>query len=129
MLLERYSKILAFGLVGLTASAVYVLVFSALGDVYQLNSLISTVIAYSIALPVSYFGHRYISFRSKNAMFFEITRFLVSQFVGLSICLLITLILNVAFNFGHSISGVVSALAVPCISYVLFKLWVYRENH
>ncbi|WP_084486993.1 GtrA family protein [Brucella rhizosphaerae] len=111
----------SFGLIGLLATALHSLVFSAL--VWRgCDPLTSNFIAFCCAVPVSFNGNRYLTFKNRGNF---------AKFVVMACCGLILNHINVwiitdivELNWKYSLPGML--VVVPIFSFFISKLWVYK---
>lgn len=59
-------EIIRFGVVGTCAAFVHMLVLFLVVHFDRINPLLANVVAFLVAFNVSYFGHRFITFRKKT---------------------------------------------------------------
>lgn len=103
-----------------------ILVFSV--DVLKLPSFFGSVIAFIIAIPVSYFGNRWVTYRSNNVLAPEAFRFLIVQAINLVLTSAVVHFMMEQFALPTYTGVIVAFIAAPIISFVLFELWVYRQR-
>lgn len=126
-LLEKNRKLLGFitfgGLAGLTYAVIMVISVDFLG----VSTFIGSVIAFALAIPVSYFGNRWVTYRSKNMLAPEAIRFIIVQGINLVLTSGIVHFMVNWFVLPTYIGVIVAFVAAPAISFILFELWVYRQ--
>jgi len=128
-LLQRHRKILAFLLVGGLAAAVYAAALILLVDGLGLPLFAGSALAFAIAIPVSYFGHRLVTYRSRNVVAPEAARFIVVQVANLVITSAIVHFAGTRFGLSTQAGVLVAFVAAPIVSFVMFEVWVYRQRH
>jgi len=116
------AQILRFGLVGALATLVHVAVASALlAFAGQWQVWLVNFVAFSVAFWVSFFGHRYFTFRAPGSP----ARFLGAALTGLAVnngCLALAL-----WATGQKmISITLAAIAAPAVVFMISRLWVFR---
>ncbi|SEC60910.1 Putative flippase GtrA (transmembrane translocase of bactoprenol-linked glucose) [Rhizobiales bacterium GAS191] len=121
-------KYFTFAFFGGLSGVVYALVLMACVDHLKMQPLLGSIIAFSIAIPVSYFGHRLLTYRSRNVMPAEAARFVVAQIVNLVITSVVVHVTMKAFHLPTYGGGVVGIATAPLVSFVLFEQWVYRQR-
>lgn len=126
-LLARHRKVLGFVVSGTMAGGVYALVLVLVSNHLHIPVFFASLLAFCAAIPVSYFGNRWISYRSRNVIGAEMSRFIVVQVFNL---LITSAMVHFAIQFFalSTYAGIVIAfIAAPIVSFVLFELWVYRQ--
>jgi len=128
-LLRRYRKILGFMTFGALAGATYAGVFVLGVERVKLPTFGASVLAFAVAIPVSYFGNRWVTYRSRNVLGSEALRFIVVQVANLFITSAIVHFVGKRLGLSAGADVVVAFVAAPIVSFVLFELWVYRQRH
>ncbi len=127
-LMEKYRKILGFITFGGLAGMVYAVILVASVDAFGLPIFLGSVIAFALAIPVSYFGNRWVTYRSNNMLASEVYRFLVVQTLNLVLTSVVVHFMIEWFGLPTYTGVIVAFIAAPVISFVLFELWVYRQR-
>jgi putative flippase GtrA len=127
-LIRSNARVLRFGIVGVAATAVHVgtvvvLVESGL----QPNPLLANLIAFSLAVFVSYFGHNLWTFRARERNLPQFLRFLVTTVVALGLNQLILYIVVRLLHWDYRIGLLLVTVLVPLFVYTLARLWVFRS--
>ena len=127
-LLKKYRKPLGFITFGGLAGLVYavILIFSV--DIIGVPTFIASVIAFTLAIPVSYFGNRWVTYRSSNVLASEAIRFIVVQAINLLLTSAVVYFMMNWLALPTYIGVIVAFLAAPIISFILFELRVYRQR-
>jgi len=114
---------LRFALVGLSATFTHVgfawliLFWQPLANPYLVNSA-----GYALGFFVSYFGHRYLTFRTTGSM----SRFLLVVIAGFGLNnLIVTVLLAAAASSFLAI--LIATATVPVLTYVASSRWVFRR--
>jgi putative flippase GtrA len=114
---------LRFVIVGVSAtfthigSAWLILFLQPLANPYLVNFL-----GYALGFFVSYFGHRYLTFRTSGSM----SRFLLVVVAGFGLNnLLVSLLL--AASASSFLAILIATAAVPVLTYVASSRWVFRR--
>ncbi|HEX9808560.1 MAG TPA: GtrA family protein [Alphaproteobacteria bacterium] len=123
---------LRFGAVGVAATLTHVGLFAALIEFGGMAPLLANLVAFAVAVGVSFAGHYLWTFvedrpgpgrwRATRAM----GRFLVVALVGLALnSLVVYLVVHaLALPYGYAILVMVSA--VPVVLFLLNKFWAFR---
>lgn len=128
VLLEKYRKILGFVTFGALAGMLYALILIVSIDLLEMPTFFGSVIAFVLAIPVSYFGNRWVTYRSNNVMASELSRFIVVQMINLVLTSAVVHFMMEHFALPTYVGIIVAFIAAPTISFVLFELWVYRQR-
>lgn len=127
---ETFWQANRFALVGAAATAVHLLVVKIYFSLVQTGALtpvkydeyMANSLAFMVAFSISYFGHRYFTFKQAGSI---IRLFLVA----LTGFLINNIVLTGLLNFS-AISGwlavTISTLTVPIITFILAKAWVFK---
>ena len=114
---------LRFAIVGVCATVAHIgfawlfLLQYPLANPYLVN-----FIGYGLGFFVSYFGHRYLTFRTKGSM----GRFFLVVLVGFVLNnLIVTILLAVSASSFFAI--LVATAAVPVLTYIASSRWVFRR--
>ncbi|KAB2724300.1 GtrA family protein [Brucella anthropi] len=112
----------SFGLIGLSATAIHAFMFSLL--VWgRYDPLISNFIAFCCAVPVSFYGNRYLTFKADGSFPKFATMSSISFAVNHANVWIVTDIL--ALNWKYALPGML--IVIPAFSFIVSKLWVYER--
>ncbi|MFT4002253.1 MAG: GtrA family protein [Rhizobium sp.] len=121
-MIKTLYQIGSFGLVGLSATALHTLVFSILSW-SGVTPLIGNFIAFCCAVPVSFYGNRYLTFKTDGNIF----KFALMSFAGFALnhanVWFVTHFLRMSWEY--ALPGML--IAVPAFSFIISKLWVYEQ--
>jgi len=114
-------KLTRFGLVGVAATAVHVLVAGAVLKWSNHAVFAANLIGFLVAFQVSFFGHRYITFQTRGHW----RRFIAIALLGflLNNSILAGLVVGAWLDGWPAI--VFSTLCVPAVMYLLLRGWVF----
>lgn len=121
---KNFFELVRFVIVGGMATVVDLAVTTALVFTTELNANFITTIAFLTAFLVSFFGHRYFTFKKKGSML---------SFFALAVCTLILRNIFVWFllhilNVGNYPSLIASMVLVTAITYFVAKFKVFKGN-
>jgi len=124
LLRKDVGRPLRFGLVGLSATFTHVgLAWLILSAWPAANPYLVNVMGYALGFFVSYFGHRYLTFRTEGSM----SRFGLVVIGGFALNnLLVTLLL--AASASAFVAILVATAIVPVVTYVASSRWVFRRS-
>jgi putative flippase GtrA len=120
-----------FGAVGLSATAIHVLMFTALIEVVGLEAIPANFAAFGIAVLVSFVGHLHWTFRGETGVHRwqkqgpALARFAVVALMGFALnSLVVYLVVNfMALPYQYAI--VVMVGVVPLLVFALSKFWAF----
>lgn len=121
-------KLVKFALVGLTATFVYAGLSYILIWVVLLNEVIANIIAYILAIPVSFFGQKYITFKSKGRSKRQAFQFVALQLFCLLVTTIIVAISNNVMHLHPNIGILLACVTVPIISYGAMSIIIFSEK-
>ncbi len=118
-------EVVVFGVVGVAATLVHY--FSAILaiEVLGLNVLVANMVAYCVAVGVSFFGHSLLTFRA-TLTHERLVKFVAVSLSALAVSQALLWLLTKIDVFGHRVNMLAVVCVVPCYTYLLNKFWVYR---
>lgn len=118
-------EVARFGLVGVLATGLHFAVLALLHSVAGVPPVGATVVAFLVALQVSYFGQRLWVFRQIDKRSGEALRFAGVACVGVALnagsMALIVGVLGASYVLGF----LVGTVAVPTLTFLVNKFWVF----
>jgi len=121
-------RLLRFGISGALAAGVYFLVMTALLG-RGLHPMLSGVLSYTAAMPLSFAMHKLFTFKSKEPYVAEVPRFVLASAFGVSIASGMPTILLHLTKAAPELVVACTCIATPCITYVLLSTWVFNGRH
>lgn len=112
-----------YSCVGIANSALYFVLAATLNSLTGLAAALCSVIAYVVAAALAYLAHKHLTFESRGAASREISRFVASTLLGLSLALLIPLVLH---GGDPMIAFLTVLVVVPICSFLMMKFFVFR---
>ncbi|MFT6967067.1 MAG: putative flippase GtrA [Marivirga sp.] len=122
-------KIFKFAGVGGIATGLHAAVFFILINLITVSPQYSNFFAYLIAVSVSYFGHKKITFNKlDNSDASTVTKFLATSMFGflLNAFWVFIVVDLLVFNSNFSLIGI--CFLTPSISFILMNSWVFRNK-
>lgn len=116
-----------FGIMGAIATVTYYLLGIFFVPVLGLPLLAGNTLAFVISFIISYLGHLKWTFRSQAAHMAALPRFAATQGIALVFNSIIVEGCNRA-SIPYEISMLIAISAVPVITYLILKFWVFREK-
>ncbi len=117
-----------FGMVGITATAVHIIVVSFLLSEIQFPTLLANTLAFLTAFSISFTGNYFWTFQTPGSLRKVMQRFLlisISAFIANT--LLLATILSAKW-FSPLFSAIVSATLIPVMTFLVSRLWVFRHS-
>lgn len=115
-----------FGVIGVLAASIHMSILVALVEHYEWQILFANVVAFYIAYLVSYFGHRYWTFRKRSATSNAPFKFLMLAIIG---CLLNEMILFALTNYSmihYAYAVLIAFLLVPPLVFMLSRFYIFK---
>ncbi len=116
-----FLRLFRFGIVGVGATITHAGVLWALVEFVSLRPSIATVIGFLVAFNVSYFGHYYFTFRSKEPHRRALPGFAATATAGAVLNWLIFVIATDILNVNYWISFGVAVVTVPIFVFVVSR--------
>ena len=134
--LERLPGVLAslmrigrFGLVGIAASAAYAVFALLLIEGAGLRSWAASALAYVLAIPVSFFGQKHFTFRSRGPIASEIPAFLLLQAANVGLAAgVMALVADVA-ALPHALGVLAVLVVIPTVTYFALARGVFLHRN
>lgn len=113
-------RLIRFGLVGGLASLIYALVTYALMS-KSIAPVWASVIAYAVAIPVSFLGQKYFTFDARGRVPVELSLFLITQGIGLVAAAAIMAVLS-----SHPLFGIIAVvIAIPLMNFIAMTYFIF----
>lgn len=125
--ISEFFTIFRFGIVGVAATAVHMLVALALLNLFGLPPLPANIIGFSVAFSVSFGGHSFWTFRGHEAEWkTAIMRLLIVAIFSFLLNNGTLWLLVEKTPLSDNVSVIFAILVVPPVTYLLNKFWVFR---
>lgn len=125
---KNLAQTLRFILVGASNTFFYFLIANALHYAFGAERDVAAYIAYGLALPLSFIGHRKFTFRSSSPPLSEWLRFCVMQALCLCIIGGVNAAANSYPNFPGWLSFAAISILIPALSFVIMQIWVFAAR-
>jgi putative flippase GtrA len=121
---------LKYGLVGGLGTLTSFLFMIISVEVFQLSSLIGTVIGFIFSLIISFFLNYMWTFSNSNSgnIYIILIKYSLVSLSGLLLNLLIMYILNYVLNVWYIYAQMVSTVAVPIHNYIFNRFWTFNQK-
>lgn len=123
-MIGRIPQIIRFAAVGLCATAVHTLIFTALVGA-GLSGILSNLLSFSVAWCVSFFGHSRFTFEVSDIRFDQSRRFLATSVIGLISNSIIAFLIVDYLVLNPWIAVLLMITVTPVMVFVLLKTWVF----
>lgn len=116
---------MTFGLVGVTATLIHILVALVAHDHFGLSPLWANFVAYLTAVSVSYLGNATLTFRKPVLRTDQISRFAVISLAAFALnqAMVHLCVDMLAWPFALALG--VAAMIVPAFTFVMSKIWAF----
>lgn len=114
-----------FALVGAAATVTHALALTLLVEALGVNATVANGLAFALAVQVTYWGQRLWVFQRKPANALGLVRFAITAGVGLMLNVGIMAIVVDGMQLDYRIGLGLALLAVPLISFILSRKWVF----
>lgn len=123
----RIQRLVRFAIVGGVASLSYAMIAYLLVARMGVGQVAASAIAYIAALPISFLGQKFFTFRSRGAARVEAPRFLVLQGANLALASGVTAFFAHVLN-APAIYGIIAVcVAIPLSAYLAMSIAVFRK--
>ncbi len=123
---RELGRVLRFSTVGVGATMVHIIVSMTLAIWLDCSNQIANLLAFLTALGVSFYGHHQWSFRSKISKLKVFPRFFLAAGLGYAASAAVIIAFSPYFRNETAVIMIGASLTVPCISYVVNRLFVFR---
>jgi putative flippase GtrA len=118
-------QLIVFCAVGVALAAVYFVVACALSSGLGLKVAMASVTAYVLMIPLGYFAHRIITFRSSAFHKVAFPRFVVTQCLAVALSWLIPNAASGLFAAPRWLAFLAVCVVVPLVSFAAARAWVF----
>jgi putative flippase GtrA len=125
--LRSLPRLAIFFWVGLFNTAAFFLLASGSRYALGLGQTVSAYFAYALVLPISFLGHRRLTFASKGPIIHQWARFILLHATNVIIIWAITKGASSYALPGWIAYGVIS-FAIPALNFVVLQIWVFHNR-
>lgn len=115
-----------FSLVGIAATATYFVVANVLMMLSDTAPQIASVVAYIAGMLVSFLGQSRLTFLVREHSWRHVVRFCILSAAGLATSYF-TVVWAEALDYPPFWATVATSIAIPVLSFVVMKFWVFAE--
>lgn len=121
-------QIVRFGIVGVGATLVHLVVAWLAEGMVGLAPLVANAVGFLVAFGVSYLGHFYWTFGQRDGHRGKLPRFLIVAGTGYALSNLVIVVVMDVFggSFEAALLGIL--VAVPTTTFALSRLWAFRDR-
>lgn len=120
-------QFLRFALVGVAATLTHALALTLLVEACHTDATLSNGLAFALAVQITYWGQRLWVFRRKPADARGLVRFAVTAAIGLALNVAIMALVVDGLRLDYRIGFGLALLAVPLVSFILSRKWVFAD--
>jgi len=122
---ETIGQLSRFGIAGLAATAIHVIVAYSFITLVRHNSVMANGIAFMVANVFSYVFHTHWSF-SAHTSIKNLNKFIIVSFIGLMLSISIAGIVDY-LHYPYQAGIALVVMLVPLSTFILHKTWTYKS--
>lgn len=120
-------RLVRFGLIGAATTLLYAGLAWLFGRGLHWPAALASAAAYGACATLSYWGHRKLTFRSREPHRVALPRFAATTAGGYAAALAVPVVLG-AFGFGFELAILLTCLAIPLANFVVLDRLVFRRR-
>jgi len=124
---KSFLQLIRYGLVGLAINLTGYLVYLLITHIGGTPKTTMSIL-YAMGIVLAYFGNRKLTFDHQGSVLASGTRFLITQFSGYIINLLILIIMVDKLGYDHRWVQAIAILVVAAFLFTAFKFFVFKER-
>lgn len=125
---RRLGELFRFGIVGALATLTHFMVLVALVEHVYMQPTLANGAAFLCAVSVTYLGQSVWVFSGHGSInLVKLLRFSVSLAIGFAVNISIMALATEILGLGYRIGFLIACLLVPMLSFIINKLWVFRN--
>ncbi|MBB6309038.1 GtrA family protein [Xanthobacter tagetidis] len=121
-------RLARFLLVGAAASLTYLIVAATLHRLLGLDKFVASLLAYGIAIPVSFIGHKKVTFRDGGDWAGQMVRFALLQAVNIAAVLLAVYVTEPLGEIGYWIGLLLGVALMPLTSFLAMHFLIFISH-
>lgn len=125
---SSFFRVTRFVFVGAMASLIYLVVAATLHRYLGWEKFVSSFIAYVVAIPVSFLGHKRVTFRDKGEVNGQAVKFALLQAVNVSVILLAVYVTEPLANIGYWIGLFLGVVLMPVTSFLVMHFFIFISH-
>jgi len=126
---EKYNiwQILRYGVVGVTAATIHVIVAMAVFHLASFAQTPSNFAGFVSGAVVSYFGSYYFTFKSTDGHTRTLPRFAAVWIIGIAINVGLFQTLLSAFDIPFAVNVFIAIALTPIAQFLMLKFWAFKK--
>ncbi|MEP9351300.1 GtrA family protein [Xanthobacter sp. KR7-225] len=117
-----------FVLVGAAASLTYLIVAAVLHRAFGCEKFVASFLAYVVAIPVSFLGHKRVTFRDDGQWGGQVVRFALLQVVNVAVVLLAVYVTEPLGDLGYWIGLLLGVVLMPVTSFLAMHFLIFISH-
>lgn len=130
-LFKKYKEVISYSFFGVLTTLINIIIYFILTRIYQIDYIVSTVIAWAISVLFAYITNKIFVFESKELGIYTIIRelgiFIVYRLLSGGIDIIIMYIAVDCLSFPDGVVKIISNIIVILINYVASKLVIFKK--
>lgn len=114
--------------IGLFNTGAFFVLASILTYFFGFGPRAAAYISYAVLIPVSFFGHRRITFGSNGSVSWEWVKFCVIQITNILIIGLVTSVAEEIPVLAGWVSFAIISILIPVLNFIVLQLWVFSKK-
>lgn len=119
---------LRFGVVGVAATVIHVVVFIALVELVAVSPVISSIPAFLLAMLASYAANYRWTFEATGPHSFHLPRYTVVALTGLCLNVAITHTVVNLLGYLYGLALALVIVVIPIVTFFLNRTWTYQAT-
>jgi len=119
---------IVFGIVGASLALVYFAIAYFGAAVIGAEAQVASAAAYLILIPVGYYAHRVVTFRSKSRHMVALPRFIASTCGGIALSWVVPYMAVRMFDAPQWMAFLAVCVVIPATSFALLRMWVFVSS-
>lgn len=121
-----FAKLSRFGAIGAINTATYAILSSGLIGSFGVEATLSSAISFAVCLPLAFWSHKLVTFRSGKRSRDEFFKFVSIQSASFAIATISMFICVHLLGLHHIIPILLTIVIVPVVSFVVLDRWVFK---
>jgi putative flippase GtrA len=127
-LLRESGRLLRFGLTGIFATGVYVLVSLVAIEVFGCSAVAGSVLGFTASVGISFYGHTLYSFKVNIDHGRALHRFVILAIASFALSTGLMWLLADVMAMPHRMSIAAIVVVIPLTNYLFSRFWVFRSG-
>ncbi len=121
-------KAVRFGIIGATSGLVFAAVTALFVGPLGIDSKLASVAGYIASMPLNFIGNRRFSFRSKNSLAGDLTRFALLHTGNILLTTFAMAAVVDVLRLHYALGILAAIVLVPCVNFAVMNWWVFRRT-